>query len=128
MTWRERLYLTLAISASVAPLALIVYLLVQRKRHLLVTGGRYRAAMTGLVLALIAALPSPLFYFDLELPIPVKAAWLPVLAGGLPIGLVCGLMAIPLLAFARGRVRWMGIASTVLCVTLLYLTLLGLSD
>jgi hypothetical protein len=78
---------------------------------------------------LLAALPSPLFYVTLGLSIPAKAAWLPTVAvTGLQAGLVAGLAAIPLLAFARGRVRWIGILATVLCLALTYFTLLGLSD
>ena len=46
----------------------------------------------------------------------------------MPVCLVAGLVAIVLLGFAQGRVRWMGIGSSVVSVGLLYVTLLGLSD
>ena len=113
---------------AVLPFLLMVYFLVRRRRELRVAGWRYWLALTGLFFGLIAAVPSPLFYFALELPVPVKASWLPIIAGSLPSGLISGLVAIPLLAFGRGRVRWLGMLSTLLCVALLYFTLLGLSD
>lgn len=126
MSWQERLNLGIAVGVSMLPLLLMVYFLVRRKRYLPTTGWRYRLAMAGLQLGLIAALPSPLLYFALD--VPVKESWLPIILRIMPTGLAAGLMAIPLLAFAQGRVRWMGIVSTVLCVALLYFTLLGLSD
>jgi len=129
MTWSDRLNLTLGIVLAVVPLAANVFLLLRRKRYLLATGSRYRVALAGLVLALIASLPAPLFFLALELPWKVKGAWLPLGAAWLmPASLVAGLLAMVLLAFGKGRARWIGIATSFVSTTLLYLILLGLSD
>lgn len=128
MNWHDRLYVGTADGVAVVPLLLMVYFLVRGRRYLLVTGWRCWLALTGLALGLVAALPAPLFYSSLELPETLKETWVPRIAGGLPAGLAAGLVAIPLLAFARGRVRWMGIVSMLVCVALLYFTLLGVSD
>ena len=127
MSWRDRVYLGTAMGMAVVPLMLMVFFLVRRKSYLLVTGWRRRAAIGGLVLGLVAAFPSPVFYIALELPVPL-ASWAPAVTRSLLVGLASGLLAIPLLAFARGQVRWLGIVSTVLCGALLYFTLLGLSE
>jgi hypothetical protein len=126
MDLHQRLNLAMAVAVAMLPLVVMVYFLVRRRRYLPVTDGRYWAAMAGLVLSLVASLPTPLFYFWLEFQI--KPEWLPIAARVMPMSLMAGLVAIVLLAFGRDRLRWMGIMSMVLCVAFLYLTLLGLSD
>jgi hypothetical protein len=86
-------------------------------------------ALTGLVLAVVAAIPAPLFFLALELPWGAKGAWLPLSAAwSMPAGLVAGLLAIVMLGFAKGRLRWMGMASAFVSLGLLYVIVLGLSD
>jgi fatty acid desaturase len=70
-----------------------------------------------------------LFYFDLELPTKMQGEWLPRVATmSLSVGFIAGLVAIGLMAFGRGMVRWVGITATLVSVAFLYITLLGLSD
>jgi hypothetical protein len=129
MSWRDRMSLTLGILLAVAPFAVNLFFLVRRKRYLLVTGWRYWVALTGLVLAVSASFPSPLFLFALELPWRVKGEWPPLAAAWcMPGALIAGVLAMVLLAFARGKLRWIGIASSLVSSALLYVILLGLSD
>lgn len=126
---RERLSLAVGIVLAVLPFAVNALLLVKRKRIMRVKLWRFRMATAGLWLALIASFPTPLFFFALELPWQVKGAWLPLAATWcMPVGLVAGLTAIALLAFGRGKVRWIGIAMSTLSVAFLYVVMLGLSD
>jgi heme exporter protein D len=131
MNWRDRLNLTVGVAVVALPFVVNLILLLRRKRYLLeqVPMWRYHVAVGGLVLALIASLPTPLFYFDLELPTRMQGEWLPqVAAMSLSGGFIAGLVAIGLMAFGRGMVRWVGIAATLVSVAFLYITLLGLSD
>jgi hypothetical protein len=54
--------------------------------------------------------------------LPLAAAWC------MPVALIAGVLAVVLLAFARGKLRWIGIASSLASSALLYVILLGLSD
>jgi hypothetical protein len=111
------------------PFAVNLFLLVRRKRYLLVAGWRYWVALPGLVLAVIASFPSPLFFFALELPWRMKGEWPPLAAAWcMPVALIAGVLSMVLLAFARGKLRWIGIASSFVSSALLYVILLGLSD
>ncbi|WP_213806575.1 hypothetical protein [Granulicella sp. dw_53] len=129
MSWHDRLYLTLGIFLAIFPLVANVFFLEKRKTYLLVEGRRYRVALAGLILALIASIPSPLFFIALELPWGLKGEWLPLVAAFcMPLGLVSGVIAIGMLAFASGKLRWIGIATSLISVVLLYVILLGLSN
>ncbi len=126
---REQLTLVAGILLAVLPFAANVILLMKRKRIMRVKLWRFRMATAGLVLGLIASFPTPLFFFALELPWNVKGAWLPLTAAWcMPVALVAGLLSIVLLAFGRGKVRWIGIIISLISVTFLYLVMLGLSD
>ena len=126
---RDRIYVIIGILLAVVPLAVNLLFLIRRRQYVLVGGSRYKVVLTGLVLALAASIPSPLFLLALELPWRAKGAWLPLSAAwSMPAGLVAGFIAIVLLGFARGKVRWIGMASAFLSVTLLYFIALGLSD
>ena len=131
MDWRDRLNLTTGVVVVSLPFLVNLILLLRRKRYLYgqVPMWRYQVTVCGLVLALIASFPTPLFYFDLELPKTMQGEWLPRVAGmGLSSGFFAGVIAIALLAFGRGVVRVAGIASTLVSGAFLYITLLGLSD
>jgi len=129
MTWHDRLYLTISVVLALIPLAVTLYFFVKRKTAIEVEGWRYKVSVAGLVLALLASLPTPVFFFALELPWGAKAQWVPLgAAWSMPVGLIAGVLGMVLLGFARGRVRWLGIAVTFLSVALLYVTLLGLSE
>jgi hypothetical protein len=125
----DRLYLTLGIVLAIVPLAVNLFFLMRRRQYLLVAGWRYKVALTGLLLALLASIPSPVFFFALELPQRAKGDWLPLSAAWcMPLGLIAGVLAIGMLAFAKGLLRWAGIASAVVSVALLYVIVLGLSE
>jgi hypothetical protein len=130
MGWKDRLNLGLGIVLASMPLIITSLLLVRRKRYLLqVATWRYWLATGGLVLGLLASFPTPLFYFALELPWRMRGDWGTMAAAySMPTALIAGLIALVLLAFGQGRVRWMGMAVTFVSVGFLYVTLLGLSD
>jgi hypothetical protein len=129
MTFHDRLYLTISVILALVPFAVSLYFLLRRKTAVEVSGWRYRATIAGLVLAMIASLPTPTFFLALELPWSAQSQWVPLAAVRyMPLGLIVGLVAMILLAFSRGRVRWLGMAMTFLSVALLYVTLLGLSE
>jgi len=128
MSRGERLELTLAVVLAFVPFAVNLYLLLQRRRFLRLKPWRFRVATTGLVLAVVASIPTPVFYFGLELPWRIKGDWLVASAPtALYAGLAAGLAAMVLLWFARGRVRWLGLGMTTISVVLLYVSTLGLS-
>ena len=90
---------------------------------------RYRLGIWGLALGMIATLPTPLFYFGLELPDKMKSdAFLLAASRSMLVALGAGLAGIVFLAFAQARVRWLGIAMTLVSLAMLYVTLLGMSD
>ncbi|MDE3104272.1 MAG: hypothetical protein KGK08_03770 [Acidobacteriota bacterium] len=128
MGGQETLFFGVAIALSVVPFVLQTYLLLRRNEHLTVTGWRRWLAITGLALGWGATLPSLLFYLVLELPSNMKETRLPMIAGAMPAALIAGLLALVLLAFGKGRARWLALLADVVCVGLLYFTLLGLSD
>ncbi|MCU1320521.1 MAG: hypothetical protein JWM43_170 [Acidobacteriaceae bacterium] len=129
MAWRDRLYLTVSVVLASVPFVVTWFFLTRRKTEVLVTGWRYRLSIAGLVLALIAAIPTPVFFFALELPWSTKGQWVPLgAAWSMPVALLAGVVGLVLLGFAQGRARWMGITTTFLSVALLYVTILGLSD
>lgn len=129
MQWKDRLSLTLGIVVALLPFSVNLILLLWRKRYLQLVAWRYWMATGGLVLGLIASFPTPLFYFSLELPAKFRGEWATLAAAWcMPLGLIAGLIALVLLAFGLGRVRWMGMAATFASVAFLYVTLLGLSD
>jgi hypothetical protein len=127
--WRDRLELMLGLVVAVIPLVVNVYLFARRKRLMRVKLWRFRLATVGLVLAVVAASITPIFFLALGLPWKMKGEWLPT-AGqwAMPVGVMLGLMAAGLLGFGRARVRWLGIAMTLGSLVFLYLNLLGLSD
>ena len=130
MGWKDRLYLGLGVVLASMPFVISLLLLVWRKRYLLqVAPWRYWMATGGLVLGLVASFPTPLFYFALELPWRIRGDLVTMTAAySMPTALIAGLVALVLLAFGQGRVRWMGMAVTLVSVGFLYVTLLGLSD
>ena len=128
MSWSDRLELTLALALAAMPFGVNLYLLMQRRRFLQMKPWRVRVATAGLVLALIASFPTPVFYFALELPWRMKGDWLAAdVPAALYTGLAAGMLALVLLWFARGRVRWLGLGTTMVSVVLLYVSTLGLS-
>jgi hypothetical protein len=128
MNWSDRLELSLALALAAMPFGVNLYLLIQRRRFLEVKPWRLWIATAGLVLALIASFPTPVFYFALELPWGMKGNWLVGAApAALYTGLAAGMAAMVLLWFARGRVRWLGLGTTIVSVVLLYVSTLGLS-
>jgi hypothetical protein len=129
MGTHDRLTLTLGIVLAIVPLAVNLFLLSRHKQYLTLLGWRFRVAFAGLLLALLASIPSPIFFLALELPQSAKGDWLPLSAAwSMPLGLIAGALAIVMLAFAQGRLRWMGMASAFVSVTLLYVIMLGLSN
>jgi hypothetical protein len=130
MGWKDRLYLGFGVVLASMPFVINLLLLLSRNRYLqMVTTWRYWVATGGLVLGLLASFPTPLFYFALQLPWHIRGDWGTMAAVYcMPTALIAGLVALVLLAFGQGRVRWMGMAVTFVSVGFLYVTLLGLSD
>src|ERR1700738_438666 len=129
MDWRDRLNLTVGVLIASLPFLVNLILLARRKRLMRSKLWRFRVTTSGLVLSLVASFPTPLFYLSLELPRGVNGEW--VLRAGelsMRVGTVAGVIAIGLLGFGRGRVRWLGIAMTLASIAMLYVTLLGVSD
>jgi hypothetical protein len=129
MQWKDRLYLAAGIVVALMPFSISLILLLWRKRYMQVVAWRSWMATGGLVLALVASVPTPLLYFALGMPERLRGEWAALAAAWcMPAGLIAGLVALVLLAFGEGRVRWMGMAVTFVSVAFLYVTLLGLSD
>ena len=129
MSWRDRLNLTVGVLIAFLPFVVNLILLQRRKRLMRAKLWRFWLTTSGLVLSLVASFPTPLFYLSLELPGGVNGGWALRAAGlGLRVGIVAGVIAIGLLGFGRGRVRWLGIAMTLTSIAMLYVTLLGVSD
>ena len=129
MSWRDRLNLTVGVLIAFLPFVVNLILLQRRKRLMRAKLWRFWLTTSGLVLSLVASFPTPLFYLSLELPGGVNGGWALRAAGlGLRVGIVAGVIAIGLLGFGRGRVRWLGIAMTLTSMAMLYVTLLGVSD
>jgi hypothetical protein len=129
MTSHEKAYVTLVICLTLLPLVLSLLLFVWYKQIHLTARWRRWVVMIGMVLAFIASLPLPFFYIALSvLPTTAKSSWLPpVSTSCLFAGMIGGFIAIPMLAFAKGKVRWCGIASAVLSVVVIYVALMALS-
>jgi hypothetical protein len=128
MNLHDRLNLTGGVLVTALPFVVFVILLVRRGRYLEIKLWRYRFAMGGLVLALIASLPVPLFYLVLELPQRIQGDWFLVAAvKSMLTAFYAGLVAVGLLAFAEGIVRWVGIAAVLVSLAFLYVTLAGLA-
>jgi hypothetical protein len=130
MDWKNRLYLGLGIVLALMPFMVDLALLLRRNEYMqLVPGWRYWMATSGLLLGLLAAIPTPLFYFVLEFPGHTNGDWLMLgAARWMPEALIAGVLALVLLAFGKARVRWVGLAATFVSVAFLYVTLLGLSN
>ena len=129
MQWKDRLYLAAGIVVALLPFSISLILLLWRKRYMQVVAWRYWMATGGLVLALMASFPTPLFYLSLEMPERLRGEWTALAAAWcMPTGLIAGQLALVLLAIGQGRVRWMGMAVTFVSVAFLYVTLMGLSD
>ena len=128
MDLHDRLNLTGGVLVTALPFAVFVILLMRRRLYLEIKLWRYRVAVGGLVLGLIASLPVPLFYLVLELPQRMQGDWLPGTAvRSMLIAFYAGAVAVVLLAFAEGIVRWVGLATMFVSLAFLYVTLLGLS-
>jgi hypothetical protein len=128
MNLHDRLNLTGGVLVTALPFAVFVLLLVRRGRYLEIKLWRYRVAVGGLVLGLIASLPVPLFYLVLELPQRMQGEWFLVAAVKSMLGaFYAGVVAVVLLAFAEGIVRWVGIAAVLVSLAFLYVTLAGLA-
>jgi hypothetical protein len=128
MNLHDRLNLTGGVLVTALPFVVFVILLMRRGRYLELKLWRYRVAVGGLVLALIASLPMPLFYLVLELPQKMQGDWfLAAAVRGMLSAFYVGAVALVLLAFAEGFVRWVGIAATVVSLAFLYVTLAGLA-
>jgi hypothetical protein len=128
MNLHDRLNLTGGVLVTALPFAVFVILLMRRRLYLEIKLWRYRVAVGGLVLGLIASLPVPLFYLVLELPQGMQRDWFPgVAVRSMLIAFCLGGIAVVLLAFAEGIVRWVGIAAMFVSLAFLYVTLLGLS-
>jgi hypothetical protein len=128
MNLHDRLNLTGGVLVTALPFVVFVILLMRRGRYLEIKLSRYRVAVGGLVLALIASLPVPLFYLVLELPQRMQGDWFLVAAvRSMFSAFYAGLVAIVLLAFAEGFVRWVGLAAMLVSLAFLYVTLAGLA-
>ncbi len=128
MNGHDRLNLTGGVLVTALPFVVFVILLMRRGRYLEIKQWRYRMAVGGLLVALIASLPVPLFYLVLELPQRMQGDWLPGTAvRSMLIAFYAGAVAVLLLAFAEGIVRWVGLAAMFVSLAFLYVTLLGLS-
>ena len=128
MNLHDRLNLTGGVLVTALPFVVFVILLMRRGRYLEIKLWRYRVAIGGLVLGLIASLPVPLFYLVLELPQRMQGDWLPGTAvRSMLTAFYAGAVAVVLLAFAEGIVRWVGLATMFVSLAFLYVTLLGLS-
>ncbi len=128
MNLHDRLNLTGGVLVTALPFVAFVILLMRRGRYLEIKMWRYRVALGGLVLALIASLPVPLFYLVLELPQRIQGDWFLVAAvKSMLTAFYAGLVAVVLLAFAEGIVRWVGIATMLVSLAFLYVTLAGLA-
>jgi hypothetical protein len=129
MTWHEKAYVTLVVCLTLLPVVLSLLLFVWYKQLLLTAQWRRWVVMIGMVLAFVASLPLPFFYIALSvLPTTAKSSWLPpVSTSCLFAGMIAGLIAIPMLGFAKGKVRWSGIASAMLSVVVIYVALMALS-
>jgi hypothetical protein len=129
MGWRDRLNLTVGMLIALLPFAVNLILLLRRKRLMRAKLWRFWLTTSGLVLSLAASFPAPLFYLSLELPGMVNGGWALRAAGLiLTVAIMAGVVAIGLLGFGRGRVRWLGISMTLASMSMLYVTLLGVSD
>jgi hypothetical protein len=128
MNLHDRLNLTGGVVVTALPFVVFVILLMRRRRYLELKLWRYRVAIGGLVLALIASLPVPLFYLVLELPQRMQGDWFLVAAvKSMLTAFYAGVVAVGLLAFAEGIVRWVGIAAVLVSLAFLYITLAGLA-
>ena len=128
MNLHDRLNLTGGVVVTALPFVVFVILLMRRRRYLELKLWRYRVAIGGLVLALIASLPVPLFYLVLELPQRMQGDWFLVAAvKSMLTAFYAGVVAVGLLAFAEGIVRWVGIATMLVGLAFLYVTLAGLA-
>ena len=129
MNGRDRLNLTMGVVVTALPIVAFLILQVRRGRYLdEIPLWRYRMALGGLVLGLIASLPVPLFYLVLELPQRVQGDWLLGTAvRSMLTAFYAGAVAVVLLAFAEGIVRWAGIAAMFVTLAFLYVTLAGLA-
>jgi hypothetical protein len=128
MNLHDRLNLTGGVLVTALPFVVFVILLMRRGRYLEIKQWRYRVAVGGLVVALIASLPVPLFYLVLELPQRMQGDWLAGTAvRSMLTAFYAGAVAVVLLAFAEGIVRWVGLATMFVSLAFLYVTLLGLS-
>jgi hypothetical protein len=129
MGLKDRLNLGLGIVLALMPFMVDLALFLRRKQYMQVPKWREWIATGGLVLGLFASIPTPLFYFALQFPVHTEGNWVPLVAAYcMPAGLIAGLVALVLLAFGQGRVRWIGMAATFVSIAFLYVTLLGLSN
>jgi hypothetical protein len=128
-TWADRAYVAGAICLGLLPFALSVLSLLWRNDLAPLPLWRYRVSTAGTLLAFFASVPLPLFYVTLTvLPMSERTAWLPrVSMDCFVAGLLAGLLAVVMLCFARGRVRWSGILSATLSVAFIYVALMALS-
>jgi hypothetical protein len=128
MNLHDRLNLTGGVLVTALPFVVFVILLMRRGRYLEIKLWRHRMAVGGLVVALIASLPVPLFYLVLELPQRMQGDWLAGTAvRSMLTAFYAGAVSVVLLAFAEGIVRWVGLAAMFVSLAFLYVTLLGLS-
>jgi hypothetical protein len=129
MNLHDRLNLTGGVLVTALPCVVFVILQMRRGRYLdEIPLWRYRMALGGLVLGLLASLPVPLFYLVLELPQRMQGDWLLGIAvRSMLTAFYVGVVAVVLLAFAHGFVRWVGIAAMLVSVAFLYVTLAGLA-
>src|ERR1700733_10773518 len=128
MNLHDRLNLTGGVLVTALPFVVFVILLMRRGGFLEIKLRHDRMAVVGLVVALIASFPVPLFYLVLELPQRMQGDWL---AGttirSMLTAFYAGAVSVVLLAFAEGIVRWVGLAAMFVSLAFLYVTLLGLS-
>jgi hypothetical protein len=130
MGWHERIFLIGFDLLSLVPLVLNLLLFRWQLGHFLDPDWRSRVASIGLVSATLAAFPLPLFFLGLyALPASAKTTWLPqASANGLEAGILAAAVAVPMLACAHGKIRWVGLTSSVLSLSMLYISLLSLSN
>jgi hypothetical protein len=130
MGWHERVFLIGFDLLSLVPLLLSLLVFRWQHGHFFDPGWRPRVTSIGLVSATLAAIPLPLFFLSLyALPSSAKTTWLPqASADSIQAGILAAAVAIPMLACSQGKARWVGLASAALSLSMLFVSLLSLSD
>jgi len=126
--WQFRAVMTACFLLSVVPLALCFPLWKHIQRE---TPSSWRRVLSriGLGFATTASLVPPLWLFCMQLLARTndsdESPMLGIMLDAVFVGLGLALVAVIALCFAKGRVRWMGIAACAVTVTLFLLSFVG---